>query len=320
MELRQIGKTPLKSSVLSLGAAPLGGLFAPVMEVDASATVKASLRVGIKLIDVAPHYGQGLAEVRLGKALQSLPNDNYLLSTKVGRLLEPSGSATAGANWPEALNFTTVYDTSRRGILKSLEDSSRRLGTSKIDIAFLHDPDRYAKDSSDLRGMISDAYETLSELRSQGRVKAIGIGVNAPEPCFAAMQIGTWDCFVLAGTYSVLRQEDKGLLDACAAASVSVLIGGPYMSGALAGGSTWRYRPIPPDIADDIARLKAICDRHEFPMRAAALQFPLRHPAVSSVIVGMRSASEVAENYGLLNALIPDGFWSDLEQEGLARR
>ncbi|MBY3163904.1 aldo/keto reductase [Rhizobium laguerreae] len=320
MELRQIGKTPLKCSVLSLGAAPLGGLFAPVTEADASATVEASLRVGIKLIDVAPHYGQGLAEIRLGKALQGLPNDNYLLSTKVGRLLEPSESATVGDNWPEALNFTTVYDTSRRGILKSLEDSCRRLGTSEIDIAFLHDPDRYAKDSSALKGMISEVFETLSELRSQGRVKAIGIGANAPEPCFAAMQIGRWDCFVLAGTYSVLRQEDKGLLDACLASSVSVLIGGPYMSGALAGGSTWRYKLIPQDIADDIERLRTLCDRHKVPMQAAALQFPLRHPAVSSVIVGMRSAPEVAENYSFLNAPIPDGFWSDLEKEGLARR
>lgn len=320
MELRQIGKTPLKSSVLSLGAAPLGGLFAPVSQADANATVEASLQVGVTLIDVAPHYGQGLAEQRLGQALQNLPKENYLLSTKVGRLLEPSGTAAAGGNWPEALNFTTVYDTSRRGILKSLDDSGRRLGTSDIDIAFLHDPDRYARDPSALRDMIAEAYETLSELRSRGRVKAIGIGVNAPEPCLAAMQIGAWDCLILAGSYSVLRQDDEGLLDASLASSVSVLIGGPYMSGALAGGSTWRYRPIPPDIADDIARLKTLCGRHKVPMQAAALQFPLRHPAVSSVIVGMRSASEVAENYGFLNVSIPDAFWSDLENEGLARR
>ena len=167
-----------------------------------------------------------------------------------------------------------------------------------------------------LRGLISEAYETLSSLREEGRVGAIGIGANTPEVGLVALELGQWDCFLLAGTYSVLEQNDQGLLDRCARNSVSVLIGGPYMSGALAGGATWRYRPIPTEIATRIGRLDGICRDHDVPLQAAALQFPLLHPAVASVIVGMRSADEVGQNVEFLRHPIPGGFWDSLAAEG----
>jgi D-threo-aldose 1-dehydrogenase len=317
-ENRRIGTTSLMVSTLGLGAAPLGGLFSRSSDTDAIETVRASVAAGINYIDVAPHYGQGLAEKRLGLAVSGISRSSFTLSTKVGRLLEETeATPTSQGNWPEALNFATVYDTSRRGIVRSLDDSLARMGVAEVDILLLHDPDRYAQDAASLRSMIAEAYETLSMLRDEGRVKAIGIGVNSPDPCLMAMEHGKWDCFVLAGSYSVLRQEDKNLLDRCVEASISVLIGGPYMSGALAGGSTWRYRPIPEEIERDLERLKTVCSEFDVPMQAAALQFPLQHPAVSSVIVGMRSAHEVAENVEFLSRSISADFWSTLADEGL---
>jgi len=318
MERRRIGRTTLSMGVLGLGAAPLGGLYQPSSTEQAIETVQAAAAAGIDLFDVAPHYGQGLAEQRLGAGLATLSGPAYILSTKVGRLLDPAPAAPRQPNWPEALPFSTVYDASRDGILRSIEDSRHRLGGLSARMLFLHDPDRQAS-GAELEALIREAYRTLADLRAQGVVAAIGIGVNAAEPCRLALDIGDWDCFLLAGTYSVLRQDDDGLLDLCARRGVSVLVGGPYMSGALAGGTSWRYRPIPPDIAADIARLRAVCARNDVPVEAAALQFPLRHPAVAAVVVGMRSADEVGRNLAFLRRDIPPALWIDLEAEGLIR-
>ena len=301
--------------MMGLGAAPLGGLYKVSSQADAVETIGAALAAGINFVDIAPHYGQGLAERRVGGSLEALAAGELVLSTKVGRLLEPGGAAPSAPNWPEALPYSTVYDTTPDGIRRSLRDSIERLGGRAPSMLLLHDPDRYA-DAAGLPALIRQAYETLSALREAGVVTAIGVGVNAPEPCRMALDIGDWDCFLLAGSYSVLRQEDEGLLDACRKRRTSVLIGGPYMSGALAGGSTWRYRAIPAAVAADIARLEGLCGRYGVPMQAVALQFPLRHPAVASVIVGMRSAAEVAQNIGFLHASVPVELWDELAAEG----
>ncbi len=316
METRAIGRTGLAVGVLAMGSAPLGGMYARSSSEAAIETVQAARQAGVTLFDVAPHYGQGLAEQRLGEALTTLEDGQCVLSTKVGRLLEAGVSAPTLPNWPEALPFTTVYDVTRAGILRSIEDSRRRMGGKSADMLLLHDPDRYAS-GPDLADLISQAYEVLSELRGIEAVKAIGIGVNAPEPCRMALDLGQWDCMLLAGSYSVLHQEDGGLLDRCAGEGVSVLIGGPYMSGALAGGTTWRYRPIPADVATDIGRLQAICARHGVPMQAAALQFPLMHEAVSAVVVGMRSPTEVEQNAAFLHHPIPPEFWEEMAAQHL---
>lgn len=316
METRAIGRTQLAVGVLAVGSAPLGGLYAPSSSQAAIDTVVAARKAGIDLFDVAPHYGQGLAELRLGEGLASLGDRRFVLSTKVGRLLEPGAPESPHPNWPEALPFRTVYDVTRAGILRSVAYSRRRLGGKRADILLLHDPDKYAS-GSELSGLISQAYETLSELRANGEVTAIGIGVNSPEPCRIALDLGQWDCMLLAGSYSILHQEDDGLLDRCSGEGVSVLIGGPYMSGALTGGTTWRYRPIPPEVAADIARLDRICTRHGVPMQAAALQFPLMHAAVAAVVVGMRSAAEVGQNVDFLHYPIPFEFWLEAASQYL---
>jgi D-threo-aldose 1-dehydrogenase len=316
MEIRAIGRTQLAVGVLALGSAPLGGMYATSSSEAAITTVKAARKAGINLFDVAPHYGQGLAEQRLGEGLATLKDTRFVLSTKVGRLLEPGPPESALPNWPEALSFRTVYDVTRAGILRSVADSRRRLGGKRADILLLHDPDKYAS-GSELTGLISQAYDTLSELRANGEVTAIGIGVNSPEPCRIALDLGQWDCLLLAGSYSVVRQQDDGLLDRCSRQGVSVLIGGPYMSGALAGGTTWRYRPIPPDVAADIARLHSICTLHGVPMQAAALQFPLMQAAVAAVVVGMRSEAEVRQNVDFLRHPIPAEFWLEMAAQHL---
>ena len=314
---RRLGRTGLSVSVMSLGGAPLGGLYRASSDADAIATIGAALSRGISHADVAPQYGQGLAEHRVGVGLAAYPGGRMTLSTKVGRLLEPATpDAPVSGNWPEALPFATIYDVTPAGIRRSVQDSVRRMGGRRPDLLLLHDPDRYAN-GPDLIRVIAEAYRTLAALRAEGSVGAIGMGVNTPEPCHLALDLGDWDCFLLAGTYSTIRQDDRGLLDRCRNAFVSILIGGPYMSGALAGGSTWRYRPIPPDVANDIGRLHTICLRHGVSMQAAALQFPLLHKAVASVVVGMRSPMEVVQNVEFLRQGIPGDFWRDLVAERL---
>ena len=197
--------------------------------------------------------------------------------------------------------------------------SSDLLGGISPDILLLHDPDRYAEGDA-LRRLIESAHGALVRLKREGRVSAIGIGVNSPVPCRTALEIGDWDCFLLAGRYSALRQEDDGILDACQARGTSVLVGAPFMSGALVGGSTWRYGPIPGDIAADIEKLRAVCARHDVPVEAVALQYPLRHSAVASVVVGMRSPAEVAQNVRALRIAVPELLWDELRALGLIDR
>lgn len=316
MEHRPLGRTGLSVSVLGLGAAPLGGLYVPSSDQAAYATLAAATAAGVTLVDVAPHYGQGLAERRLGQALARLPAAPLVLSTKVGRVIEPDPAAAPPPLFPEALPGRTVYDASRHGILRSIADSRARTGRDGFDILLLHDPDRQVETEAALRRLIEEAYRTLAELRDAGHVRAIGIGVNAPAACHIAIDVGAWDCFLLAGSYSVLRQEDAGLLDRCQREGISVLIGGPYLSGVLAGGNTWRYRPVPADVALAVARLRAIGAAHGVPLEAAALQFPLRHPAVAAVLAGMRSADELEANVRFLQHPIPAAFWQDLASAG----
>jgi len=319
IERRRVGQTSLSISVMGLGAAPLGGLFQASSQMEADATIAAALSAGINHVDVAPQYGRGLAERRVGQSLSAHDRSSFVLSTKVGRLLVATARPEPMKNFPEALDVAMTYDTSAAGIRQSLSESIERLGGISPDILLLHDPDRYAEGDA-LRRLIESAHGALVELKREGRISAIGIGVNSPVPCRAALEIGDWDCFLLAGRYSALRQEDDGILDACQARGTSVLVGAPFMSGALVGGSTWRYGPIPGDIAADIEKLRAACARHDVPVEAVALQYPLRHPAVASVVVGMRSPAEVARNVRALRTAVPELLWDELRALGLIDR
>ena len=312
VEQRRLGRTGLSVSVLGLGAAPLGGMYAPTSDAAAAETVCAALDAGITLIDVAPHYGQGLAERRLGLGLAQRPSGGYAVSTKVGRLLEPSPEPSTSPMWPEALPFRTIYDVSRAGILQSLTDSRARVGRSQFEILLLHDPDRHADDAEILSRLIARRTAPSPSSATPARCGQSG-------SASIRRRSATWRSTSGNGSASSSPADDIGLLPRCHQAGVSELIGGPYMSGALAGGATWRYRPIRADIAANIARLRALCASHGVPLEAAALQFPLLHPAVAAVLTGMCSAEEVRQNVDFLHCHIPPAFWRTLLAAGFVR-
>ena len=329
MEQRTI-KEGLSVSVLGLGCGPLGGLYDRLDEEQASATVAAALDAGITYFDAAPLYGMGLAEHRLGTALRRR-RDGAVISTKVGRLLRPAGpSGAAPSMFHDALPFEAVYDYSRDGVMRSIEGTLKRLGTDHVDMLAIHDPDEaihfapgedpYAR--SRFSEAMDGAYPVLEELRSQGVVKAIGVGINQWQMLRDFVTAGRFDYFLLAGRYTLLEQEPLAdLLPACAARSTRIIIGGPYNSGILATGArqgaTFNTRAAPPGVLDRVARIEAVCDRHGVPLPAAALQFPLGHPIVASVIPGARSVSELQQNLDYIRHPIPAALWTELQAEGL---
>ena len=316
---RNIGQSQVDVSVIGMGTAPLGGLFQASSDDAALQSIKAAIDGGITHFDTAPSYGMGLAETRLGKAIKTLSNDSSneygyaspVLSTKVGRVLV-KGQQQDDHTWAEKHGTSAEFDFSYDGIIQSVEDSLSRSGLSRFDILFVHDPDRFAQDAKHLSDVLVEAYAAVDKLKQKGATSAIGIGVNAAEPCQIALDIGNWDCFMLAGCYSVLSQEDNGLLKTCLESSVSVIAAAPFLSGVLAGGDHWRYGPIPDGIKNQVLQLRALCARHAVPIEAAALQFPLFHPAICNVVTGMRSAEEVKQNLAHLDTNIPESFWDDL--------
>jgi len=315
---RRIGETGLTVSPLGFGTAPLGGLFEASSDDAAGCAIDAAIDGGITHFDTAPSYGFGLAEERLGTALKAKHalEITPVVSSKVGRILVDDTGETARQNWAEDSGRSARYDISRDGILRSVEDSLERTKLETLDILFLHDPDKQAEDDTTLTKILTEAYGAMDELRAQGMISAIGIGVNSASPCFHALEVGKWDCFMLAGSHSVLMQEDSGLLDECLKHKISVMIAAPFLSGVLAGGDHWRYKPVPEDIRARVSVLRDLCRQYGAAVEAAALQFPLFHPAVCNVVVGMRTASEVAQNLAALNSEIPADLWASLNAEG----
>ena len=323
----RIGATDLEVGRLGLGCAPLGNLYREVSDTAATATVHTAWNMGIRLFDTAPHYGQGLSERRVGDALRHAGGLDYVLSTKVGRLLAPAGYAEERHGFVSPMPFDIVYDYSYGGVMRSFEDSLQRLGLDRIDILLMHDIGRATHgESNDLlfRVAMDGGYRAMTELRENGDVRAIGIGANEAEVCEVALQRGDWDCFLLAGRYTLLEQEaQQSFLPLCMARNCSVLIGGPYNSGILVSGvrtghtAYYNYRPAPPDVIEKVARLEALCRQFEIPLAAAALQFPLAHPAVASVVPGVDSVDRVNHTLRLFRTPIPEAFWPALKAEGL---
>ena len=323
---RPLGRAPLAVSVLGFGAAPLGGLYHEVSEADAAAAVEAALAAGVTYFDTAPLYGHGLGERRLGDALRAAPRDSFVLSTKVGRLLRPSqGAPPPDGLFANALPFDYVYDYSAAGARRSLEDSLQRLGLARVDVALIHDvvPRWHGRDfECRFRESMEGAYPALAELRSAGVVRAIGVGVKDWDVCLRYLGAGDFDCVMLAGQYTLLCQDAlPELLPHCARAGVAVLLASPFNSGILATGAApdarYFYQPAPPEILARTRRIEAVCRRHDVELPAAALQFPLAHAAVSSVVAGARSRAEVDANVRLLRRPIPPAFWQELKAEGL---
>ena len=317
LELRQIGTTGVSVTALGLGGAPLGGLFTPVGAENAVRTVRHGYELGIRFFDTAPLYGRGKSERFYGQALSDYDRDSYILSSKVGRVLDLNDAATHEDDiYVELPPYDVVFDFSRDGVLRSIEESLQRLGLDRLDIALIHDPDDHWEQA------ITEAYPTLAELRSQGVVSAIGAGMNQWEMPARFAREGDFDCFLLAGRYTLLDHSGlEELLPLCEEKSVSVILGGPYNSGVLASDlgpdTTYFYERTPPEVLETAKRIKAVCDRHDVPLKAAALQFGLAHPAVSATIPGPRAPDEVSENLAMASFDTPPDLWAELKSESL---
>jgi D-threo-aldose 1-dehydrogenase len=306
MQRRQLGSTGVEVTQLALGGGPLGGLFEAVGDERARATVDAAWELGVRTFDTAPHYGAGLSERRLGAALRDRPRDEYVLSTKVGRLLV-SGDQGDPEGFAESLDLKRVRDYSRDGVRRSLEDSLERLGLDRVDVALVHDAEDFMDEA------IAEAFPALAELRSQGVVRAIGAGLNYVGPMLRVAREADVDCILCAGRFTLLdRSAADELLPLCEQRGIGILAGGVFNSGILAGGETYDYQPAPPELLQRRDELAAVCERFGLPLAAAAIAFPLRHPAVTSVLVGARSPEEVAAAANALERTLPEGLWAQL--------
>ncbi|SMF29471.1 D-threo-aldose 1-dehydrogenase [Tistlia consotensis] len=321
---------PLDFTVLGFGGAPLGNLYRAIPEAEAERTLEAAWAAGLRYFDTAPQYGYGLSELRLGRPLRGRPRDSYLLSSKVGRLLEPcaAGEEQAG-NFVDTPHARIVYDYSYDGVLRSWEDSRRRLGIECLDLLYIHDVDAFTHGSraaSDRRveEVMAGGYRALVELREAGAVAAIGAGVNEWQVCETLARRGDFDLFLLAGRYTLLEQEAlESFLPLCLERGIGVVVGGPYNSGILATGpvpgARYDYAPAPPQVVERVRAIEAVCQRHGVALATAALHFPLAHPAVVSVIPGGQTVAEVARNVATLGQPVPAELWRELRHEGLLR-
>ncbi len=328
---RLLGRCALPVPAIGFGAAAIGNLYAPVDDRDARAAVEDALRRGIRYFDTAPYYGYGLSEERLGCALASASARDVVISTKVGRLIV---SAETGGTLP-AEGFAVsgrqaVFDYSHDGVLRSFEASLRRLRRDRVDVLLLHDVGREThgeRHEAMLRQALEEALPAMEHLKSSGACGAIGIGVNELEVCLEVMPRFDLDCILLAGRYTLLEQNagsgtpGGGVLAEALRRSIGILVGGPFNSGLLANecapGATYDYRPVDAGTLRRAERIYAICREAGVDVGAAALQFPLAHPAVVSVIAGMRSPAEVASVAARMSARLPSSLWEKLRQAGL---
>ena len=318
---RPIGKTSLAVTELGLGCAAMAGNHRAVSDADIEAAIDEGLSSGLNFADTAPFYGFGRSEHFVGRGLRH--RDNWVLSTKAGRLLQPGYPKDASAaEWPGSFPFHQKYDYTYDGVMRSYEHSLHRMGVERIDILLLHDIGEMQHGEQANAALFSDAmsggYKALDELRRAGDIKAIGLGVNEKEVCEQAMEHGHWDAFLLAGRYTLLEQSPlDGLFPACSKAGTSIILGGPFNSGILAGGDTWNYASAPQEVVDKARAIEKVCRSHGIDLAAAALQFPLGSTLVSSVIPGPRSRAEMKQIIQWFNTEIPASLWSDLKSEGL---
>ncbi len=313
---------------LGLGGAPLGNLYAPVDDAAASDTIETAWRLGVRYFDTAPLYGHGLSEQRLGRFLQTRPRDSFILSSKVGRLLSPDPNAPAERDgFVGGLRFAPRFDYSLDGTLRSIDESLARLQLDRLDIAFIHDIDRHTHGEAQPRRFgeaMDGAYRALHRLRGEGVLGAIGIGVNEWQPCRDALREGDFDCLMLAGRYTLLDTSAASeLVPMCIAKGVRLVLAGVFNSGILASDAgvgadaRFDYQPADPVIRDRAARLARLCAEFGVALPAAALQFALACPCAAAVVVGARSAAEIAQNVARRDAPIPAALWEALVLDGL---
>jgi D-threo-aldose 1-dehydrogenase len=351
----RIGSTNVEVTPLGLGTVPIGGLYEPVPDAEANALVRRSYELGIRLFDTAPQYGSGLAEVRLGATLPELPRDQIVVSTKVGRLLRPITFATktrrvlaesirsgdvrrlagdaakvvrrlargsSGVDVQLGAPFDRgqaalepYYDFSYDGVMRSVEESLKRLRLDRVDMLYIHDPDHHYS------AAIDGAFRALDRLRADGTVGAIGVGMNQTAMLVRFAREAPFDCLLAAGRYTLLDQEALvELIPECERRGISLIVGGVYNSGILADptpGAMFNYERAPGSVLERAQRMQAVCARHGIPLMAAAIQFPLGNPVVAAVLTGVRSVAEIEQNVAMFKVEIPDAVWQELRSEGL---
>ena len=314
---------------IGFGTAPLGNLYRAISDEDADSILQKSWQGGIRYYDTAPLYGLGMSETRLNRFLRDKPRDEYVLSTKVGRLLRPCDPSerTGFGKWFDVPARQEVYDYSYDGVMRSIEHSLERLGTHRIDILFAHDLDVFNHGSKEameqhLNEFMDGGYKALLELRDQGVIKAFGAGINEWQPAQWLVERGDFDIFLLAGRYTLLEQDSlKSFLPLCEARGIGLVIGGAYNSGILATGAKpgayYNYDPAPQSILDRVDRIEKACAAEGVQMLDAAFRFPLLHPAVLSVIPGGQGVGEMERNLEAAKAVIPSALWARLKSEKL---
>ena len=324
----RIGRTDVEVTRLGFGSAPIGGLFHAVDDDQAIATVDHAWTLGIRYFDVAPLYGYGAGERRLGTALQDRPRNEYVLSTKVGRVIRPADRVPTGADidhqaldgrddayYADVGDRRVIFDYSAEGVKRSLEESLARLGLDRVDIAYIHDPDDH------WQAAIDGAYPALHSLREQGVIRAIGVGIKQSPMLVRFARETEMDAFLVAGRYTLLDQDAlREVLPACVERGISVLIGGVMNSGVLADprpGARFDYDPASPEILERARSLAETCERWSVPLRAAAIQFPFAHPAVAGLIAGVRRIEHLDEYPEFMRLPIPRGLWDELRANGL---
>jgi D-threo-aldose 1-dehydrogenase len=320
---RRLPRVDLSVPVFGLGCAQLGGLFKAMPAPQAAELVQAAWDEGVRFFDTAPYYGYTLSERRLGAALALHPRDDYLLSTKAGRLMRPDPSVRPGDDgFADPLPFRPVPDYSHDGVLRSFDDSLQRLGVARIDVLFIHDigelthGERHAHHWQQLTQ--GGGFRALERLRSEGRVRAVGLGVNEWQVMHAALQECDLDLSMLAGRYTLLEQESLSpLLDESVKRGHAIVVAGPFNSGVLAGANTFNYAQAPEAVLQRVRALAAVCREFEVPLPAAALQFPLAHPAVVTCMAGAHDAAQLRQNIAWLQQPIPDALWLALRERGL---
>ncbi|MCE3253734.1 MAG: aldo/keto reductase [Cellvibrio sp.] len=328
------GHAAVPVSLLGFGAAPIGNLYQPLSDAQAKGAIDSALAAGIGYFDTAPHYGFGLSEARLGAALAQSPAVQPVISSKVGRLLVPSSStASVRHGFADAPPLEPRFDYSYDGVMRSFEASLKRLQRDHIDILFAHDlgPLTHGTDHpAHFRTFMDGGYRAMNELKASGRVTAIGLGTNEWQICEAALKHGDFDGFLLAGRYTLLEQSAcETFLPLCARRGASVILGGPFNSGILATGVKsaaiasgkvplhYNYEPAPQAIIDRVAQLESVCGEFAVPLAAAALQFPIAHPQICSVLAGLATDAEVQQAVAWINTPIPDELWQQLRECGL---
>ncbi|MBB5892189.1 aldo/keto reductase [Kutzneria kofuensis] len=305
-------------SGLGFGGAPIANLYAEVSDEDARATVDAAWDAGVRYFDTAPHYGLGLSERRLGAALVSRPRDEFVVSTKVGRVLEPhDGGGLDDAGFLVPATHRRVWDFSADGVRRSLDSSLERLGLDRVDIVYLHDPDNHWDQA------VREGLPALQSLKEQGVIRAVGVGMNQWQMPERFIREASLDYVMLAGRYTLLEQESlASFLPLCQERGVSVVAVAVFNSGLLARpevptDATYNYAAAPPEVIDRARRIADVCKRHGAVLPQAALQFPFGHPAVKAIAVGARTPVEITENASLLADTVPAELWADLKAEGL---